>query len=1029
MDRIIEWSLRNRIVVLLLAAALSAWGALTALRAPVDVFPDLSAPTVTVLVEAPGMDSTEVERLVTFPIEAALNGASGVRRVRSTSSIGISIVHAEFEWGFDIFLARQIVAEKLDLVAETLPDQATAPVLAPISSIMGEILFVGLTSETLDPVAVRTYADTVLRRRLLSVPGVSQVTPIGGGSRQYQVWLRPERLEAYGLSLTRVAESLRHANGNIPAGFVVQGGSEYLMTGIGRFRDAEDIAAVAVDGRDGVAVRVRDLGRVEVGPEPARGRASVQAEDGVVLSIQKQLDVNTLQLTRRIDAVLDEIEPRLPEGIVLHRNLLRQADFIETAIDNVVHELRDGGILVVLVVGFFLVNLSATFITLTAIPLSLLAAVLVLDFLGSTVNTMTLGGLAIAIGALVDDAVIDVENVFRRLRENAARPEAEQRSAYRVVLDASVEIRSSIVFATLIILLVFLPIFFLEGVEGLLLEPLGLAYVAALSVSLLVAMSVTPVLCYFLIPRSRAMRSGTEAAHIRGLKAAYRRLLGPVLHHPWLTVLPTLALLVIAILAVFGLGSSFLPEFNEGALTINVVTLPGTSLEESHRLGRMTERILLDHPEVVAVARRTGRAELDEHAEGPEFSELEVRLRPGERSREEFLDALRTDLRMVPGSLVTIGQPISHRIDHMLSGTRAAVAVKIFGPDLQALRRLAEEARAGMESIPGVVDLAVEQQAAVPALHVVFDRPALGRLGVPSEEAAATLQAFAQGYPATELLEGAYPYDVVLRLDAAGNDLAAVSRVPVLAGNAVVPLADVAKLVRTATPNKVNRENGERKLVVSCNVAGRDLVSVVEDVRRAVRPLFADQTDYRVEYGGQFESARTARQRLLLLGAVVILGIGFLLRLAFGNSGDAAFVMANLPLALIGGVAGVYLGGGILSVGSLIGFITVFGIAARNGIMLVSHIRHLQLEEGVGDLSDAVLRGATERLVPILMTALATGIALVPMAFAAGKAGSEIETPMAIVILCGLISSTFLNMIVVPALYLRFGRPAGRKAA
>jgi len=749
----------------------------------------------------------------------------------------------------------------------------------------------------------------------------------------------------------------------------------------------------------------------------------VNGTPGVVVGIQKQPDVNTLKLTERVDQVLDELAPKMPEGMALHRDLLRQADFIEAAVRNVVHALRDGGLLVILVVGFFLVNLRATLITLTAIPLSLLVAVILLDAFGGTVNAMTLGGMAIAVGALVDDAVIDVENVFRRLRENAHRPASERRPARAVVLDASVEIRSSIVFATLIIILVFLPLFFLSGVEGRLLEPLGLAYVVSLAVSLLVALSLTPVLCLLLIPGSRAVRTAREARHVRILKALYRSSLESVLRRPWMPVAATLVLLLLAGISATALGSSFLPAFNEGALTVTAVTLPGTSLAESDRLGRMAERVLLAQPEVVTVARRTGRAALDEHAEGVEFAEIDVRLESRDRTREEFLEDLRRALSVVPGMLFNIGQPISHRIDHMLSGTRAALAVKVFGPDLQELRRIAAAAREAMAGIPGVVDLAVEQQAAVPALQVYLDRQAMGRLGVDPEEVATVLQAAFLGHQTTELLERGYPFDVVLRLESAAAQPASLGRLPLVAGEHLLPLSAVARVVRDATPNRVRRENGQRRLVISCNVAGRDLVSVVEDVRRVVQPLLEGRREYRVEFGGQFESARSARQRLLILAIVVILGIGFLLRQAFGGSRDALFVMANLPLALIGGVAGVHLGGGVLSVGSLIGFITVFGIATRNGIMLVAHIRHLQAQEGVRDFREAVLRGSVERLIPILMTALATGIALIPLALGGGKPGSEIQTPMAQVILCGLVSSTFLNMIVVPTLYYRFGKP------
>ena len=1040
MDNLIKWALRNRAVVLIVALAFCVWGATTAVQAPVDVFPDLTAPTVTVLTETQGMDSTEVESLVTFPIESSLNAAPGIRRVRSASSVGISVVYAEFEWGTDIFRARQIVTEKLAIVASSLPGQTSEPVLAPISSVMGEVLFLGLTSTNDDPIAMRTFADTVLRRRLMAVPGVSQAVPIGGGARQYQIWLDPTRLEAYRVSVTQIAEAIRVANMNIPAGFVASGGSEYLVTGVGRFQNAEDIAALTLESRDGVPIRVMDLGRVELGARPARGVASVSAKNAVVIGIQKQPGVNTLELTQRLDEVLDEIEMQLPNGMTLHRDLLRQADFIETALNNVLTVLQDGAWLVVLIVAFFLLNLRATFITLTAIPLSILGAVLVLDALGGTINTMTLGGIAIAIGALVDDAVIDVENVFRRLRENALLPIEKQRASLKVVFDASVEIRSSIVFATLIIILVFLPLFFLSGVEGRLLQPLGLAYVSALAASLIVAVTVTPVLCSLFLPNSKAMQQEEDSRHIQSFKRAYQKLLKPALKRPWASVGPAIVCLVIAIITTTTLGGGFLPEFNEGALTVTAVTLPGTSLEQSDKLGKMVEDIHLAHPEVVSVARRTGRAELDEHANGVEVTELEVRLEMKERSREEFLAALRKDLTMVPGMVFDIGQPISHRINHMLSGTRAAVAVKIFGPDLQVLRQHAESTKGLMSQIDGVVDLSVEQLTAVPSYRVKMDRAAMGRLGVAPQEAAATLEAAVQGYKATELLEGSHPFDITLRLDTGGNPQQSLGRIPVLgalaenhlaAGEytphqdaAAVPLGAIAKVTRTATPNQIKHENGQRKMVVACNVAGRDLVSVVEDIRQVVQPQFANTSGYRVEYGGQFESAQSAQRRIFLLGIAVILGIGFLLRMAFGTGRDALFVMANLPLALIGGVAGVWLGDGILSVGSLIGFITVFGIATRNGIMLVSHIRHLQIHEGVNDLREAILRGSTERLVPISMTALASGLALVPLAMAGGESGSEIQTPMAWVILFGLISSTFLNMIVVPALYLRFGKPA-----
>ncbi len=1040
-DPLIQWSLRNRAAVLAVGVLLCAVGGWTAAAMPIDVFPDLTAPTVTVITEAHGMAPSEVETLVTFPIETSVNGASGVRRVRSSTSVGISVVWVEFDWGTDIYTARQIVGEKLALVASDLPPEVEPPVLAPISSIMGEILFLALTSDRHDPIELRTTADTVIRRRLLSVAGVSQVTPIGGGVKQYQVVLSPERLAAHRIDLDDVREALARGNENVSAGFLVEGGSEILVTGAGRVRTLDDIRETVVDSVDGVGVRVGDLGHVRIGEEPKRGEGSANAAAAVVIGVQKQPDANTLALTAHLDEVLDDVEAKLPDGMKIDRHVFRQADFIDVAVANVLHALRDGGVLVIVIMLVFLANLRATVITLTAIPLSLLAAVLTLSAFGATINTMTLGGMAIAIGSLVDDAVIDVENVFRRLRENGALPEAERRSSLEVVYTASVEIRSSIVFATLIIGLVFLPLFFLSGVEGRLLQPLGVAYVVSLLASLVVAVTVTPVLCHLLLPGSRGVRTGHEPIVVRGLKRAYAPVLRFCLRHPVIATAPVVLMLVAAAVQAPMLGRAFLPEFNEGTLTISVVTLPGTSLAESDDLGRRVEETLLAHPEVVSVARRTGRAELDEHAQGVEAAELDVSLAMGERTKEELFAALRADFGAIAGANITIGQPISHRIDHMLSGTRANVAVKLFGPELLELRALAEEVRASMETVGGVVDLSVEQQTDIPVLLVRFDRPALARHGVPVERVAHTLEAALQGVSVTRVLEGRNAFDLVVRLEdpgaasddeataAAGWRAASLARVPVdAASGAKVALGELARLTRTTGPNTISREQVERKIVVMCNVAGRDVTSVVGDCRSLIDPIVDARPGYRVEYGGQFESAEAAGRRLLFLGLAVLAGIGFLLHLAFGSARDAAFVMLNLPLALIGGVAGVIVSGGVLSIASIIGFITVFGIATRNGIMLVSHVRHLQLEEGVTSFDEAVERGALERIAPILMTALATALALIPLALGGGKPGNEIQTPMAIVILFGLSTSMLLNMVIVPVLYRRFGRPVGAAA-
>jgi CzcA family heavy metal efflux pump len=1008
-----------------MAALLLVLGGYTALKMPVDVFPDLTAPTVTVITEARGMAPSEVESQVTFPIEAAVNGASGVRRVRSATAVGLSIVWIEFDWGTDIYAARQIVSEKVSVAAGELPPEVDRPVLAPVSSIMGEILFISLTSDQHTPIELRTAADTVIRRRILSVPGVSQVTPIGGGVKQYQILLSPARLQAHGLALDQVTRALLEGNENVSAGFINHRGSEWLIAGVGRVRSLEDIENTVVTASQGVPTMVSDLGEVVVGEEPKRGEGSTSGKPAVILGIQKQPGANTLRLTQELDAVLDEIAAKLPSGMVIDKRIFRQSDFIEVAIHNVMNALRDGGLLVVAIVWLFLANVRATFITLTAIPLSLVVTVLVLQAFGATINTMTLGGMAIAIGALVDDAVIDVENVFRRLRENQQKPEDKRRPVLQVIFAASVEIRSSIVFATLIIALVFLPIFFLSGVEGRLLKPLGVAYIVSLGASLLVALTVSPVLCSLLLPGSRAVLAGTEPRVVAWLKARYAQILRPVLAHPWRVTLPAAAALVVAMSATFFMGRSFLPEFNEGTLTLSAVTLPGTSLEQANEYGNLIERTLLSHPEVTGVARRQGRAELDEHAQGVESAEIDVSLKMRDRGKTEFLEALRQEFSLIPGMNITIGQPISHRIDHMLSGSRANVAVKIFGENLYQLRLLAEQARQAMQTVAGVVDLSVEQQTDVPILRAYFDRNAIARHGLTVRQVSQTMEAAVKGLTVSRVLEGRNSFDLVVRLAEAGSwQLEEIGELLVdTPDGAKVPLKSLADIRKETGPNYISREQVERKIVVMCNAGGRDVTSIVNDCKKVVDPLVADQPGYRVEYGGQFESAAEAGRIIAFLGIAVVIGIGFLLHLAFGSARDAALIMLNLPLALIGGVLGVFVSGGVLSVASLIGFITVFGIATRNGIMLVSHIKHLEQHEGVTDFREAVFRGALERLAPILMTALAAGLALIPLALGGHKPGSEIQTPMAIVILFGLLSSMLLNVVVVPALYLRFGRP------
>jgi CzcA family heavy metal efflux pump len=1022
-DAVIRWSLRNRLLVLLGAALLLAWGSVVAVRMPVDVFPDLTAPTVTVITEAHGMAPEEAESQIAFPIETALNGAPGVRRVRSASGIGIAIVWVEFEWGTDIYQARQVVAEKLQLAQSALPPGADAPVLAPVSSIMGEILFIALTSQQHGAMDLKTTADWTIRRRLLAVPGVSQVVPTGGETKQYQVLLRPERLAAYGVATGQVVRALRETNENTSAGFYVEGGQQFLIHGIGRVRAPADVAETVVATRGMEPILVRHLGEVRVGPALKLGEGSHDGRPAVVIGIQKQPGANTLELTRRLDAELDAIQKTLPAGMEIDRNIFRQSDFIEVAIENVLGSLRDGALLVVLIVVAFLASVRATAITVLAIPLSLVTAVLALKSFGATINTMTLGGMAIAVGALVDDAIIDVENVARRLRERVRLGGSGAPGYLDVVFEASKEIRGSIVYATVIIILVFLPLFVLTGVEGRLLRPLGFAYIVSLAASLAVALTVTPALCSILLPTSRAVREDREGRLVHWLKARYEPILARVLARWKLAAVVAVGLFAASAVSLFLAGRAFLPEFNEGTLTISAVTLPGTSLSESDRLGRIVEEILLKHAEVTATARRTGRAELDEHAQDVNSAEIDVGLRMKDRTKDELLAALRRDLSAVPGVAITIGQPISHRIDHMLSGTRANIAVKVFGDDLRELRRLGEQVRQVMSGVPGVVDLSLEQQPDIPFLTVRFDRPAIARHGLRIQEIAETIETAFQGSKASRVLEGQASYDLVVRHDrSAVEDLDAIRGTLVSTpSGAQVPLSALADIRKDRGPSMVTRENVQRKSVVMCNVSGRDLGSVVRDVRQAVGASVPLPRGYHVEYGGQFESAEQAVRTLLLVGAAVVAGIFLLLFMALRSGRDAAVVMLNLPLALAGGVAGVWLSGGVLSVASVIGFITLFGIATRNGLMMISHVQHLVAEEGVRDPVEAVRRGAMERLSPILMTALAAGLGLVPLALAGGQPGSEIETPMAVVILCGLVTSTALNMLVVPALYLRFG--------
>ena len=1025
LDRLTRISLQHRIIVLAGALLFLASGLFVATRLPVDVFPDLTAPTVTILTEAHGMATEEVEALVTFPIETAVNGATGVRRVRSSSAAGIAIVWVEFEWGMDIFAARQIVNEKLQAVQTALPDDVEPPVLAPISSIMGEIMVISLTADKGSGVEVmdlRSLADWSVRRRLLAVPGVSQVVPIGGEVKQYQIQVLPEKLAAYQISLHEVFTAAQQSNVNFSGGVYMDAGQEYLIRGTGRVRNAEEIAQSVVATRDHTPVLVRDVANVAIGPAVKFGDGSANAEPAVIVLVQKQPNANTLNLTERIEQTIAEIERTLPTGILIDTHVFRQADFIQVAIDNVLEALRDGAILVVVVLFFFLWNLRTTFISVVAIPLSIVAAIFVFYLLDISINTMTLGGLAIAIGALVDDAIIYVENVFRRLKGENGRKPQDRRPADEVIFHAAREIRGPMINATLIIIIVFVPLFWLSGVEGRLLRPMGYAYITSIFASLLVALIVTPALSAYLLPKASFMQKEGDSWLVARLKTSYRIILERVLHLPGFVLLFAGVALIASLAILPSLGRAFLPEFNEGSLTLSVLTVPGTSLEESNKIGRRAEEILLAHPEIKSTARRTGRAELDEHAQGVNASEIDARFELEHKDKEIFLEEMRSALSALPGTNITIGQPIGHRIDHMLSGTRANIAVKLFGPDLRHLRVLAEQVRQQMEDVPGIVDLAIEQQVEVPQVRIRPKRQAMATYGITVAELAEFTDVAFNGEVASQILEGQRSYDLVVRFDERyrGNiELIRQALFDTPAGFKV-PLEQLADVIYEKGPNTISRENVQRKIVVQANVSGGDLRSAIDEIKARLEGKIDFPQEYYVEYGGQFESEQMATRMLTIFTLFAVVAIFLILYVEFGSFRSALFIMVNLPLALIGGIWAVYFTSGIISIASLVGFITLFGIATRNGVLLIAHYQNL-LNEGKG-FREAIVEGSLERLNPILMTAITAALALIPLALGGGEPGKEIQTPMAVVILGGLLSSTVLNMIVMPGLFYKFGR-------
>ena len=1020
LNQVILWSLRNRLVVLALGVLLIVFGVHTASQAPLDVFPDFAPPQVIIQTEAPGLSPEEVEQLVSLPLESALNGTSDLKTIRSSSAVGLSVVTCVFEAGTDIFRARQLVSEKLQLARARLPEVANEPQMMAISPPVGTLLRISLTSEKTSPMDLRTLADWTLRARLLAVPGVSQVTIFGGEAKQYQVIVDPAKLKDYRLTLAEVMRAAQRANQNAGAGFQDTAGQTMVIQGEGRVRSLEDLENAVVALKGNLPVHIKQVASVRFGPGYKFGDASTFGKPSVIVIVLKQPWANTLATTKEVEAALDSLRSALPPDVVMDPEIFRQATFIERAISNINGAMLQGGLLVVLVLVFFLFSWRTGLISLTAIPLSLLVAIVVLRWLGGTINTMTLGGLAIAIGELVDDAIIDVENVYRRLREN--RLKATPDPALSVIYQASCEVRSSVVFATVIVALVFLPIFSLSGLAGRIFAPLGYAYIISILASLLVAVTMTPALCYFLLPQ--AATKSEESLTVRFLKRFYQRILNPVLDHPRTVMGLSLALLACALAALPFLGGEFLPEFNEGNLIISMIGAPGTSLEESLRIGAIAQQRLAQVPEVVKVAQQAGRAELGEDTFGTHFNELHVNLKESDRRREEVIADVRHKLKDIQGFSFGIKQFISERIEEVLSGATATIVDKLFGPDLDVLQEKGIEIQKVMAEVPGVVDLNLEQQTGVPKVRVKFNREALARYGLNSSDLAEMIRTAFFGTKVSDVFEQQKSFPIVVRYPpAVARDVQTMRQTLVdtpVGGK--VPLGALSEIKVINGPSTINRENAQRRTVVSCNVSQGSLTDVVSAIKQRISQKVRLPVGYYIVYGGEYEAQSTARRQIVLLSGAAVVGIFLLLFLAFRSVKQSFLVMANLPLALIGGIAAVFIASeGELSVASLIGFVTLFGIATRNGIMLISHYNHLLREEAMPFGRGLVIRGALERISPILMTALTAGLGLLPLAISAGKPGRELEEPMAVVILGGLFSSTLLNLVVLPVLYLRYG--------
>ena len=1018
LDKIIHFSLQNRAFVLMAAVLLMVGGIYTTSHIDVDVFPDLNAPTVVVMTEATGMAPEEVERLVTFPVETAMNGASDVRRVRSSSTAGFSVVWVEFDWGTDIYRDRQIVSEKLAEVGESLPPDCGKPTLGPQSSILGEAMIIGLDSDTTSMQDLRTLADWTFRPRLLSLGGVAQVTVIGGDIKEYQIKLSPEKMKHYDVSLQEVISATESMNRNSTGGVLYEYGNEYIIRGLLSTDDIDGIGRAVVRMQGDVPITLNNIAEIAVGPKaPVLGVASHRGKPAVLMTVTKQPDASTALLTEKLDKAVEDLKSQIPSDVNVSTDIFRQQKFIDSSIDNIKKSLYEGALFVIIVLFFFLMNVRTTLISLVTIPLSLLVSVLTLKFMGLTINTMSIGGMAIAIGSLVDDAIVDVENVFKHLRQNRKLPESERLPVLDVVFNASREVRLPILNSTFIIVVSFMPLFFLTGMEGRMLRPLGIAFITALFASTLVALTLTPVLCSFLLGSEKSDKAGKEPALVRWLQKIYNVALEWVLSHKKLTLGSVAALFAVALGLFCSFGSSFLPAFNEGSFTINVSTLPGVSLEESDNVGRRAEMLLLSVPEIKTVARKTGRAELDEHALGANVSEIEAPFELSDRPKSAVVEEIRHKLGTLPGVNVEIGQPISHRIDAMLSGTRANIAIKLFGTDLNKMFEIGNQIKTEISAIPGVVDLNVEQQVERPQLQIVPKREMLAKYGVTPSEFTDMVEVYLAGRTVSRVYEGNRVFDLTVKADDdSRSTIEAIRDMPVDVVGGKVPFSQIAEIRSAAGPNTINRENVARKIVISAYVSDGDLQGAVNRIRKTINDNVPLPEGYHVEYGGQFESAQSATRTLLVTSLMAILVIFLLLYGQFKDVRQASAVLLNLPLALIGGVFAIFFADGIISIPAIIGFISLFGIATRNGMLLID--RYNELRQGGLSLHDAVMRGSLDRLNPILMTALTSALALIPLALGGDLPGNEIQSPMAKVLLGGLLTSTMLNGFIVPVVYI-----------